>query len=290
MRTVLVTGASTGIGRATALHLDARGWRVWAGVRSELASAALRRAAGPRLRTLNLDVTDAAAIEAAADQIGGSLDALVNNAGIAPGGPLEGFDLHQLRDLLEVNVVGQLAVTQALLPALRSARGRIVFMSSVSGVVALPFVGPYAASKHALEAIAGSLRGELAPWGIEVCVVGPGSVRTPIWDKAVAQVGSVADHLPDRAANLYATELGQVEKTLRKVGDAGVSPERVAEVVHRVLVDPRPRTRTTVGPDAVVQIAASRLLPPRTFNRAIRRAFGFSRPVRVPDHSPRRTP
>lgn len=280
MRTVLITGASSGIGRAIALHMDAAGWQVWAGVRDERAVDALRAAAGPALRTLVLDVTDPAAIETAAKEIGDSLDGLVNNAGIAPGGPLEGFDLQELRDLLEVNVVGQVAVTQAMLPALREARGRIVFMSSMSGKLALPFVGPYAASKHALEAIAASLRGELQPWGIEVGVVGPGSIRTGLWEKAVSSVSATTESLSPQIAAHYAEELARLPSALREVGGRGVSPERVAEVVHGMLMDRRPRTRAAVGRDAVTQVAASRVIPPRLFNRLARKAFGLGQQTR----------
>ncbi|HEY7923524.1 MAG TPA: SDR family oxidoreductase, partial [Vicinamibacteria bacterium] len=178
-RTALVTGASSGIGAACAARLVRSGWRVLAGVR--------RKGDAPEgTEEVQLDVTDAAQIKAAADGVE-ELHALVNNAGIAIAMPLEFVPLDELRHQLEVNVVGQVAVTQAFLPVLRRARGRIVFVGSIAGRSALPFLGPYAASKHALEAIADSLRVELRPWGIHVAIVEPGSIRTPIWTRGAAK-------------------------------------------------------------------------------------------------------
>ena len=187
VRTALVTGASSGIGAACAARLARAGWRVLAGVR--------RPGDAPEgTEEVLLDVTDAAQIQARprVDE----LHALVNNAGIAIAMPLEFVPLDELRHQLEVNVVGQVAVTQAFLPALRRARGRIVFVGSIAGKSALPFLGPYAASKHALEAVADSLRLELRPWGIRVSIVEPGSIKTPIWARGAAK----ADELLGRAA------------------------------------------------------------------------------------------
>ncbi len=175
MKTVVVTGASSGIGLACCVRLTKAGWRVFGGVRTDEDAAALRERG---LDALQLDVTDARQIAAAADVVGPTLDGLVDNAGIAIAAPLELVPLDELRHQLEVNVVGQVAVTQAFLPALRRARGRVVLMGSIGGRSALPFLGPYAASKHALEAIADSLRVELRPWGIAVAIVEPASIAT----------------------------------------------------------------------------------------------------------------
>ena len=183
-RAVLVTGASSGIGHASALRLAGSGWRVFGGVRSEEDAERLREHG---VEPLQLDVTDSAAIAAAAEVVGGELHGLVDNAGIAIAAPLELVPLDELRRQLEVNVVGQVAVLQAFLPALRRSQGRVVLVGSVGGRSALPFLGPYAASKHALEAIADSLRVELAPWGIGVSIVEPASVKTAIWTKGAAQ-------------------------------------------------------------------------------------------------------
>ena len=194
---VVVTGSSTGIGRACALGLDRAGFAVYAGVRKAEDGDALR-AAAPRLEPLIVDVTDGEAIAAAAERVreatGGRLAGLVNNAGVAVAAPVEGVALDELRRQLEVNVVGQVAVTQAFLAMIRAARGRIVFMSSIGGRNALPFVSPYNASKHAIEAIGDSLRQEMRPFGVEVSIIEPGSVATPIWDKSTA--GGVAARQP----------------------------------------------------------------------------------------------
>ena len=180
MKRVLVTGASSGIGLASALRLAGAGWRVYGGVRTAADADALRQHG---IEPVELDVTDAAQIDAATAAVGPELDGLVDNAGIAVAAPLELVPLDELRRQLEVNVVGQIAVLQAVLPALRRARGRVVLMGSIGGRSALPFLGPYAASKHALEALADSLRVELRPFGLAVSIVEPGSIATPIWRK-----------------------------------------------------------------------------------------------------------
>jgi NAD(P)-dependent dehydrogenase (short-subunit alcohol dehydrogenase family) len=174
---VLVTGASSGIGEATALRLARAGWDVLAGVRREEDAERLR---GLGVEPVLLDVTDPAAVAALDLE---RLDGLVNNAGIALALPLELLPLDELRRVLEVNVVGQLAVTQAVLPAVRAARGRVVNVGSIAGRSSLPFLGAYAASKFALEAVTDALRVELRPWGIRVAIVEPGSIATPIWTK-----------------------------------------------------------------------------------------------------------
>lgn len=179
MKSALVTGASTGIGRATALHLDRAGWRVFAGVRREEDADSLRAGGSERLVPSMLDVTDPDQVSAAAERIRSAvgeagLDGLVNNAGIGLLGPLETLPIEDFRRTVEVNLIAQVAVTQALLPQVRAARGRIVFVSSVGGRMAMPFGSPYHAAKFGLEAVADSLRRELRPWGIEVAVIEPG--------------------------------------------------------------------------------------------------------------------
>jgi NAD(P)-dependent dehydrogenase (short-subunit alcohol dehydrogenase family) len=193
---VLITGASSGIGAACAKRLAAAGWRVFAGVR--------RAGAAPVETTeVLLDVTDGGAIARAVEEVGGRLDGLVNNAGIAVAAPLEYLPLEELRRQLEVNLVGQLAVTQAFLPALRAGGGRIVLIGSIAGTSALPFLGPYAISKFALEALADSLRVELAAEGIRVSIVRPGTIATPIWSKPQP----VADALPPEGLERYGARL-----------------------------------------------------------------------------------
>jgi len=185
MLSALVSGASTGIGEACALHLDRLGWRVFAGVRRQADGERLQAQSSARLTPVSLDITDEAEVAAAAKAVaealdGGGLSGLVNNAGIGLGGPVEYLPLDHWRRQLEVNVLGQLAVTQALMPLIRNATGRIVFIGSISGRVATPMLAPYSASKHALEAICESMRHELRPFGIRTVLVEPGAIKTPI--------------------------------------------------------------------------------------------------------------
>ena len=190
-RAVVITGASTGIGEACALELDRRGWHVFAGVRSDEAAANLRQKASDRLSPVMIDVVDPESIAAAAKTISASvgdtgLAGLVNNAGIVVSGPLEFVAVDAIRQQLEVNVIGQIAVTQAMLPMLRNGPGRIVNMGSISGFVTAPYMGPYSMSKFALEAMTNAFRLELRNAGITSSVIEPASVKTPIWDKAIA--------------------------------------------------------------------------------------------------------
>jgi len=272
---VLVTGASSGIGQACAQALDARGWRVFAGVRREGAGQALAERASERLTPVALDVSDGGSVAAALAQIERAapegLAGLVNNAGIAVSGPLEFTPLDELRRQLEVNLVGQLAVTQAALELLRHARGRIVNISSVGGRTALPFIGPYAASKFGLEALSDSLRRELRPGGIDVVVIEPGTIATPIWEKGDREATELRERLPPRGRELYGRALERLQKMARERGERGLPPERVAAVVLRALTARRPRARYVVGADARAQIALLGLLPDRLGDRVVAR-------------------
>jgi NAD(P)-dependent dehydrogenase (short-subunit alcohol dehydrogenase family) len=212
-----------------------------------------------------LDVTDATQIAGAAEGVD-RLDGLVNNAGIAIAMPLEFVPLDELRRQLEVNLVGQIAVTQALLPALREARGRIVFVGSIAGKSALPFLGPYAASKHALEAVADSLRVELQPWGIGVSIVEPGTIRTPIWARGAAKADELLAAGESRVDELYGRRIAAMRRVAAKRGAAGAPPEAVARVIEAALTDDRPRTRSLVGRDARIRATIERL-PSRARDR-----------------------
>jgi NAD(P)-dependent dehydrogenase (short-subunit alcohol dehydrogenase family) len=281
----LITGASTGIGRATALRLAASGWTVLAGVREEAAGDRLleeSRAAG-RLIPLVVDVTDASQVAEAAEQVReqaarsgvsarGGLDALVNNAGIGIGGPLELVSADDLRRQFDVNVFAQVAVTQAMLPALRVARGRIVFVSSIGGRVAMAFTAPYAASKHAIEALGDALRVELRSSGVRVALVEPGSVATPIWDKSRAEADRVV--IPPELQDVYGRIPAAMDKVLEDTARRGVPPERVAETIERALTSPRMKARYVVGTDAKAMLIVKRLLPDLVFDRVARRALG----------------
>ena len=283
-RTAVITGASTGIGAATALHLDDLGWRVFAGVRRMEDGEALRARASSRLRPLRMDVTDQASLQSAAADVAESvgaagLDGLVCNAGVGTGGPLEFIDLDELRHQLEVNVVGVVATLQAFLPALRAAPGRIVLTGSIGGRMASPFIAPYAASKHALEAIADALRVELMPWGITVSLLEPGAVATPIWDKATAQSAELMERLPERALRLYGGALARVGPVIERQQRSGIPPRRVADAVAHALTAKRPRTRYLIGRDAMVTARLRRVLPDRAWDRVITRLTGL--PTRV---------
>jgi NAD(P)-dependent dehydrogenase (short-subunit alcohol dehydrogenase family) len=251
MRSALVTGASSGIGAACALRLIASGWRVFAGVRG--AGDAPRGS-----EEVLLDVTEADQIRGAAERIG-ELDALVNNAGIAIAMPLEFIPIDELRRQLEVNVIGQVAVTKAFLPHLRRSRGRIVFVGSIAGRSALPFLGAYAASKHALEAITDTLRVELRPFGIDVSIVEPGSIRTPIWTKSAELADSLVDGAPAELRELYGPRISEFRRVALERGAKGVSPDAVARVVEDALTHERPRTRKLVGRDAKLRSGVERL-------------------------------
>ena len=277
MRTFLVTGASTGIGEACALRLDQLGHRVYAGVRSEEHADGLRKRGSDRLVPVFLDVTDQAQIEAVAKQVhdgGGGLDGVVNNAGIAKGGPLEYLPLDIWREQLDVNVLGQVAVTKAMLPFIRAASGRIVFIGSIGGKVATMLLGPYGASKFAIEAIGESLRAELRPWGISVSVVEPGAVKTAIWGKGRREVEHMERVLPEEALTRYAAHVAAVRKGIEMQDKQGVSPDKVAAAVQHALFSRRPRTRYVVGTDARVQSLMVRWLPDRPREAVIRRFAG----------------
>ncbi|HUA75005.1 MAG TPA: SDR family oxidoreductase [Solirubrobacteraceae bacterium] len=289
MATALITGASSGIGEATALRLARAGWTVLAGVRQTSAGerllAQLGDGARGRLEPLMLDVTDAGQIAQAAERVraltgdggggagAGRLDALVNNAGLGISGPLELIPMEEVRRHVEVNLLAQIAVTKALLPALRAARGRVVFVSSVGGRVTMAFTGPYSAAKHGLEAIGDVLRVELHSSGIKVALVEPGSVATPIWGKSLAGEQQTVK-VPPELQEQYGHVPAAMEKNIRNTEKRGVPPERVAQAIETALTSRRPKSRYVVGTDAHAMILVRRLLPDALFDRFSKRAMG----------------
>jgi NAD(P)-dependent dehydrogenase (short-subunit alcohol dehydrogenase family) len=269
---VLVTGASTGIGEATALHLRELGFEPVAAVRRDEDAARLE---GQGLRTVRLDVTDEAQIAAAREAVGGALAGLVNNAGVAVAAPLEFLPLDQLRRQLEVNLIGQVAVIQAFLPALRRAGGRIVNVSSIGGRVAAPLLSPYNASKFALEAVSDSLRRELRGQGVDVIVIEPGGVKTPIWKKGNELASEMIAGMPPEGERLYGRLIAGIQKQTVKIErETGLPPRAVAEVIGKALTADRPRSRYLVGRDAKVRAQLARLLPDRAMDRLIGRSLG----------------
>lgn len=281
METVLITGTSSGIGRATALHLVGRGYRVLAGVRDRNDGVSLESEAptGGDLVPMLLDVTDRSAIDAAvkrakavADEDG--LVAVVNNAGQPVAGPMEVLPLDELRRELEVNLVGQVAVTQAFLPMLRASEGRVIFVTSIGGRVVLPFAGAYYASKFGLEAVAEAMRTELEGSGVMVSTIEPGVTDSEIWRKAEEQSEELLDGLPAPQRKLYEADMQQFRGRLRSARDDDtMPPEKVAETIERAITARHPSTRYPVGAPARVAARIRPFVPDRIWDKLARRPF-----------------
>ncbi len=264
--TVLITGASKGIGEDCALYLIAKGFTVFAGIRDPKDGERLRAQAGENLIPVRLDVTETSDIQAAVSQIKAhvgerGLAGLVNNAGFALPGPLEFLPLEDIRWQLEVNPFGQIAVTQAMLPLLRKAGGRIVNMSSISGRISSAFVGPYSMSKFALEAFTDSLRRELLPWNMHVASIEPGNIDTPIWKTSRQTIDNIFEKFPPRAAELYGEMMERIGENINRADGRGLPPVVVSEAVHHALTARKPRVRYGVGPGTRRLIFLLRFLP-----------------------------
>jgi NAD(P)-dependent dehydrogenase (short-subunit alcohol dehydrogenase family) len=282
---VVVTGASTGIGRATALLLDTKGYRVFAGVRKEEDARELAKDGSDRLRPITIDVTDAGQIESAREQVAEAVSdtglvGLVNNAGVGGGGPIEFMPLDELRRTLEVNLIGQVAVTQAFIPLIRRGKGTIVFIASIGGRVASPFMSPYNTSKFAIEAVGESLRHELRPWEIQVAVIEPGSIDTEIWSKGSDQLQEQVEGMPEDARRLYGRQITRFGEALNETASRGIPPNKVAEVVHKAIASENPRHRYLVGTDAKIGARLKGTLPDRTFSKLAARQMKM--PTDVP--------
>jgi len=276
---VVITGASTGIGQTCALHLDQLGFRVFPGVRKRGDGEALRAQASERLTPVQLDVTDERAITVAIETVAASvgeagLAGLINNAGIAVAGMLEFLPLAALRNQLEVNVIGAVAVTQAFLPLLRKGRGRVVNIGSDSGLLSTPFLGAYCASKFALEALTDALRQELRPWGIKVSIIEPGNIQTPIWEKSSAAAKRLLEGMPRQAHELYGPAIEAVRVAAEKSAASAIPPTAVARAVTHALTARRPKTRYRVGKDAAFLALLARYVPDRMRDALIARYLG----------------
>lgn len=280
---VLVTGASSGMGKACALRLAREGFTVFAGVRKEQDAQALKNEGSPRLIPLILDVakddTIAAAIEAMRETVGAAgLAGLVNNAGIGVTAPIEVVPLDELRRQFEVNVIGQVAVIQACLPLLRQARGRIVNVGSVGGRVTIPFGGPLCSSKYALESINDALRMELRPWGINVALIEPGTIHTPAADKLGADSEAMLAALPAEGRARYAAAYRAFVGTFLAQHKKGAAPDVMAEAVYHALTARRPRPRYPVGPNARLMPVLAAWLPTRALDVLRTRRFHVFQP------------
>ena len=265
-KAVLITGASSGIGRACAALLATERFRVFAGVRKKGDGDALRADGGEAITPILIDVTDdamiAAAVESVRTRLGGrGLDGLVNNAGIGITGPVEYITAEALRRQFDVNVFGQIAVTQAFLPLVRQARGRIVNMGSVGSEITSPFGGALCASKSALKSLNDALRLELRPFGIHVSLVEPGAIHTPAVDKTLGDVEAIVGALPPEGAARYGEMLREFVRRGYDREIKGSPPIVVAKAVHHALTARRPRTRYPVGADARTMVTLPRILP-----------------------------
>ncbi|MGJ5181744.1 SDR family oxidoreductase [Bradyrhizobium oligotrophicum] len=279
MKSVVITGASTGIGHACSKLLLARGFRVFGSVRKPEDAERLRSEFGAGFTPLLFDVTDEAAVKAAAQEVRAALDGealagLVNNAGIAVAGPVTELPIDQFRHQIEVNVIGPVIATQAFAPllgadpAMTGARGRIVMISSVAGRNGNPLLAPYSTSKHAVEGLSESLRRELMLFGIDVIIIAPGAVKTPIWAKA-----EEVDLSPYQASPFFPA-LQRVRNFMLKLGKTGLPAETIGERVVEALTAPTPKVRYEIAPDALQQWIV-RVLPKRTVDRIIAKRLGL---------------
>ena len=267
MKAVVVTGASSGIGRACCLHLDSEGYRVFAAVRKRYDGESLRREASESLVPVLMDVTEPGEVSKGAEFVRQStgeagLAGLVNNAGIAIAGPLEFLPIEELTRQFSVNVIGQITCSQAFLPLLRMGKGRIINVGSISGRVALPFLGPYAASKAALASLSDALRRELLPWSISVSLLELGNIQTPLREKSLAAADSILSQLPAAAEKLYGSAFEKEREARMSVG-APTKAKEVARLIRHILEVKKPKPRYLFGRDARVAAAAIKLLPVR---------------------------
>ncbi len=259
MPSVLVTGAGRGIGLAITEHMSQRGWTVYATARSVAALNRLDTMAN--VHAVALDITDRAAIAALPDELPGELNGVVNNAGIIVNGPVEGLSLDDLTRQLDINVISQIAVTQAVLPKLRIARGRVVFISSISGLFTTPGTGAYNASKYAIESLADALRMELRPWRIPVSLVEPGPIRTDMWADALDDYDQMTERLSAEHRRLYASHLAGSRKLLGRLQKLAADPGRVTNAVDHALTSRRPKRRYLLDAFSRVQKTAVAMTP-----------------------------
>jgi NAD(P)-dependent dehydrogenase (short-subunit alcohol dehydrogenase family) len=279
--TVFITGTTTGIGLATARLLDQHGWRVFAGVYPGENTEALRGGASERLTVIPIDITKSAMVSAATETIQrevgqNGLQGLVNNAGVAVSGPLEFVPMDELRRQFEVNVFGHVAVTQACLPMLRAAKGRIVNTVSILGRVVTPFSGPYCMSKFAMQAFTDTLRLELSRFGIQVSAVEPGIINTPIWEKTIAQNSELSDEMPPGAQDFYGKSLAELRESMGQVQKEASEPIVIAQAIYHALTAPRPRTRYAVGSNAPLLAMLRWILPDRAMDWVIKGRYRLS--------------
>jgi NAD(P)-dependent dehydrogenase (short-subunit alcohol dehydrogenase family) len=259
MPSVLVTGAGRGIGLAITEHMSRQGWDVYATARSDAALHSLDRM--PNVHAIPLDITDRSAIAALPDRLPAALNGVVNNAGIIVNGPVEALSLDDLTQQLDVSVISQIAVTQAVLPKIRDARGRVVFISSVSGLFTTPGTGAYNASKYAIESLADALRMELRPWRIPVSLIEPGPIRTDMWGDVLGDYDRMTKQLSEEHRRLYASHLTGSRKLLGRMQKLAADPKRVTKAVDHALTSRRPKRRYLLDIASRVQKAVVAVTP-----------------------------
>ena len=275
---ILITGASSGIGKATALRLARRGHTVFAGIRNPEDGERLVAEADGNLTPIRIDVADESEVKLAAAELEGvALSGLVNNAGFAVVGPVETLSLDDWRRQFETNLFGQIAVTKAFLPNLRlgGAGGRIVNVTSIGGRVVTPFFGPYVATKFGLEAVTDALRMELLPWGIDVIAVEPGSIKTQIWGKGESESEKAKATMSAQDLALYGGAIEAAGDAARRTGKRGISPDRAARTIEKALTTRRPKPRYLVGVDARLLVAMRAVLPTRLADRVYAKGMGL---------------
>jgi NAD(P)-dependent dehydrogenase (short-subunit alcohol dehydrogenase family) len=277
MPSVLVTGAARGIGKAIVEHLASSGWDVVAGVRSEEDANAVTKVYPQRVSAVILDITNADHIARLQDSLPKRLDAVVNNAGVAVGGPVETVSADDWRKVFDTNVVGQLAVTQAVLPRLRESRGRLLFISSVNGRIATPMLGPYSASKFALEAACDALRVELKAWGIPVVLIEPAQTDTDMWRTAGDMVLQIESEMSAEHRELYADHIAGMKKFVPTARKMASPTRKVVAVVDEALTARRPKARYVVALLPKVQAAVVPRLPVAVRDRMMAMLVGLPR-------------
>jgi NAD(P)-dependent dehydrogenase (short-subunit alcohol dehydrogenase family) len=280
VRSVVITGASRGIGRTTALLLDRSGFKVFAGVRRPQDGEQLVRKSKGNIFPVVIDVTKQDTIDSAAVQIANvvknsGLWGLVNNAGIAVAGPMEFMPIERIREQFDINFFGQISVTQKFLPLIRQGKGRIVNISSKEGILSMPLVGPYCASKFALEAFSDALRLELKQWNIPVAIIQPGTIATQIIEQSISSAEECVRDLPRHAGELYNECFIAARKTAAKVLKAAIPPEKVARTILKALTDKKPKYRYTVGIDAKALSIMKKLVPDTMMDNIILKQMGL---------------
>ncbi len=283
-KAVLITGASTGIGLASAIELS-KTLKVFAGVRKTEDERKIQDFKNPNLVPIRIDVADPASISSAVREIqnqlsGEPLWGLINNAGVAIGGPIETLPMQRFREQFEVNVFGLIATTQAFLPQIRKAEGRVVNISSISGLLATPFLGPYCGSKFAVEAISDALRRELMQYNVKVSIVEPGPIQTPIWQKSLGRKEEFLEGASEEALGVYGPMMESFEKAIVETEKSAVPVEKVVEKIVHAITSERPKTRYLVGPSSRFVSVMKKWAPDRFLDKMMVLKIKSGKPAR----------